>query len=414
MKILIVHQGFPGQFVHLAKKLVDRGDTVYSLASSKKKGCDPRIQQYSYTIGRGNTKDVHPFILETESKVIRGEAAAQAAIKLKNAGFLPDLIIAHPGWGESLFLRDIWMHTPQLHYVEYSYGSPNTDYGFEDIYLPKLDIAERQRTRMKNANTLLNLDAMDWGITPTSFQHKTLPRWAQKRTSVIHDGIATDWALPDEDAFLVMNDGRILSAKDKIVTFVNRTFEPYRGIHKFLEAIESVLRSHSDCKIVLVGKDTPRVSYGAHRKDGQGWLNYLRFEVGHQIDWSRVFLLGKVPHETLRTVFQISSAHVYLTYPFVLSWSMLEAMSCGCIVIGSDTAPVSEVIKDSVNGFLVPFNDSQMIAKKIDYVLSNQLDLQHIRDSARKTIVDRYRLEDCLQKQVSLLDAVANRVIVDE
>ena len=403
MKILFIHQSFPGQFKHLLLKLQAHNIDLSVICSDSVKRKIPGISYFSYRISQGNGSDTHPLALETESKVIRGEAVAAVAKNLRDSGYIPNLIIAHPGWGEALFLKHIWPTTPQLHYVEYMYGSAGTDSDFLDVHSPPSDWKEASRTVMKNANTLLNLNTMSWGVTPTHFQLNTLPEWARRSTSVIHDGINTSWAIPNKQATLRLKNGILLSKKSEVITFVNRTFEPYRGIHVFIDALKLVLKAKSNAQVLLVGTNTPNVSYGKKRSDGKGWLDVLYEETHHDLDWSRIHVLGQVSHETLLNIYQISSAHVYLTYPFVLSWSLLEAMSCECLIIASDTPPVLEVIKNNINGLTVPFTSPKSLSSKIIYALDNQDELNRLRVAARKTILENYDLESCLRRQLSLV-----------
>ena len=412
MKLLLIHQGFPGQFTHLIPQLQARGDQITAISPPRPQAQIPAgVAYHSYEVQRGNGQGTHPLALETESKVLRAEATATVADQLRSQGYQPDLILAHPGWGEALFLADIWPTVPQLHYVEFAYRAKGTDTDFPDRHALEQTWQEQARGRMKNANVLLNLQSMAWGLTPTGFQHSTLPAWAQAKTSVIHDGINTAWACPDTSASLQLASGQIFNAHDELITFVNRTFEPYRGIHVLLEALPTVLRARPKAQVLLVGQNTPKVSYGAHRTDGRGWLTALRNELGYQLDWSRVHALGKVPHTALRQIFRISSAHVYLTYPFVLSWSLLEAMSCGALVTGSATAPVQEVIEHGRNGLLVPFSNSEALAQQLINVLSQPHHFSHLREAARRTVIERYELQGCLNRQIALIDAIASGAI---
>jgi glycosyltransferase involved in cell wall biosynthesis len=361
-----------------------------------------------YHLERGNGIDTHPLALEIESKVLRGEAVAEVSNRLQKKGFEPDLIVGHPGWGDMLFLDAIWPTVPQVHYAEFFHGVPGTDNDFPDMYAGTLDWRERARTRMKNSGHLLNLNQMRCGVSPTYFQRSLLPDWAQARTTVIHDGIDTDWLCPDPSASLTLPDSRTLHAGDKVVTFVNRTFEPYRGVHVFLEALCHLQRLQPEVEAILVGRDTPKVSYGAHREDGKGWLQFLREELGGRIDWRRIHVTGPVSHGVLRQIYRISAAHVYLTYPFVLSWSLMEAMSCGCLVVGSDTAPVREVVSNGDTGLLVPFHQPEKIAATLDLALSKPAAMHHIRAQARNRILSDYRIQMCQQRWLMLLDGTVS------
>ena len=409
MQILLIHQGFPGQFKHLVPALQAQGHRLTVISKTRPAASIPAgINYISYTLQRGNTEGIHPLALELETKVIRAEAVAVQALTLQKHGFWPDLILGHPGWGEMLFLSDIWPDVPQIHYVEFFHGVPGTDNDFDGgLQESPLDAWDRAKARMKNAHHLSSLNQMTAGITPTQFQHSVLPGWAQKRTHIIHDGIDTVWLSPNPKAELQIPAGPLLRSGDPVVTFINRTFEPYRGVHIFLEALAHLQDRHPNVQAILVGKDSAKVSYGRHRNDGIGWLTTLRHEHGSRLDWSRIHHLGMIPHTTLRTVYQISAAHVYLSYPFVLSWSLLEAMSCGCLVIGSATAPVQEVIQHRKNGLLVPFNDSSVLAEMLLKALMSESELTPLRIQARRHIKANYDLRNCLSKQLALIKSAS-------
>ena len=410
MHILLIHPYFPGQFKHLLPRLLSEGNIVHviclnspTLGSFKSSNLHVRPYQPSSS----NGADTFPLSLETESKCIRGDSASNIAYKLKIEGYLPDLILGHPGWGDMLFLRDVWPDTPQLHYLEFFYGVPGTDHDFDDIYASDKSLYEKKRTRMKNANLLLNLNEMDWGIAPTRFQHSLLPTWAQQKSSVIHDGINVDLLAPNPSAEILYSDNRVFRCGDPIVTFINRTFEPYRGVHVFLKALSLLQKRNNKVQAILVGSDIPNVSYGTCRTDDVGWLTALRQDLGSELDWSRIHCFGTVSHSILRKIYQVSSVHVYLTYPFVLSWSLLEALSSGCLVIGSSTAPVQEVIKHQFNGLLVPFQDPYILSQQLSNVLSSPEKYLSIRKNARES-VQSFDINQSLNKQISLINYVKN------
>ena len=413
MQILLIHQGFPGQFSHLIHALQARGDELWAISGPRAPQKIPAGVRYlPYQLQRGNGRDTLPLASELETKLIRGEAVAAVAAQLAGgeitgAPWRPDLILGHPGWGEMLFLADVWPDVPQLHYVEFFHGVPGTDNDFADRHANRQTWREKARARVKNTNLLANLEQMTAGLTPTHFQHSLLPAWAQAKTSVIHDGIDTAWLSPDPQASLQIPGGPLLRPGDPVVTFVNRTFEPYRGVHVFLEALALLQARHPTAQAVLVGSDSAKVSYGAHRSDGIGWLSALKQEMGPRLDWRRIHPLGPVPHAVLRQVYQVSSAHVYLSYPFVLSWSLLEAMSCGALVIGSDTAPVREVISHGHTGLLVPFGGAEALAASLLEVLQAPARFTAMGQQARSLVVSRYPLEACLGQRLALIDRIA-------
>ena len=412
MRILFIHQGFPGQFIHLIRELISRQNEIWTITKKTKKPHSMQgVNTLYYTLDRGNSENIHHLSREVESKTIRGEAVAQQAFKLQHNNKNPDIIIGHPGWGEMLFLNDVWPDIPQIHYNEFFYGVKGTDDDFDggieqvgDQWLNKA------RARMKNAHILSGLNTMTRGISPTYFQQQLLPKWAQDKTEVVHDGVDTEWLKPNNDACLTVTDVNKktirLTTDSPVVTFINRTFEPYRGIHIFLEAIKTLQQLNPNAVVLLVGRDQPNVSYGKNREDGVGWLTYLRKYHGRNLDWDRIYYLGQVPHKILRTVYQISAAHVYLSYPFVLSWSMIEAMSCGALVLASDTAPVREVITDQINGLLVPFKNHEKLASMLDEAINSRERFQDLRKNARKTIITNYKLDLCIEKQIRIINSL--------
>lgn len=408
MRILVIHKGFPGQFKHLIPRLKNRGDEIWTISTSRPTTqASSNIQYINYMPKQANGTDTFPLASELETKIIRGEAVASIAHRLSKKGFQPDLIVGHPGWGEMLFLGDIWPKIPQLHYIEFFHGVPGTDNDIIDTYAKPQDWIQKARARIKNAHLLSNLEQMSAGVSPTNFQQNLLPNWARKKTSIIHDGINTEWLSPNKKTILNMPNGHILKYGDPIITFINRTFEPYRGIHIFLEALVKLQSIHPEVHTILVGEDTPTVSYGANREDGIGWLTSLREKLGHKLDWKRIHHLGRIKHSILRDVYRLSTAHVYLSYPFVLSWSLLEAMSCGAIVVGSKTAPVEEIIQNNVNGLLVPFQDSDALTNTLLEIIRQPHKYLELSEQARITIQKNYDLEDCLALQLKLIDKVA-------
>lgn len=412
MRVLFIHQNFPGQYKHLAPALAARsGNEVVALAINKQPEL-PGVKTIRYEPKRGTGKDTHRWISDLETKVIRGEAAAQAAAALKADGFTPDVICAHNGWGEALFVKDVWPDAPLLSFIEFFYQAHGADFGFDPEFASG-GLAAQCRLRMKNANHLLNLLASDWGVCPTEFQKSTVPALFQDKISVIHDGIDTAIVRPDAQARITLKRaGVALGRDDEVITFVNRNMEPYRGFHIFMRALPEIQRRRPNAFVLIVGGD--EVSYGAQLPDGQTYRRKMLAEVGDRLDMERLRFVGRIPYDDFLKVLQISAVHVYLTYPFVLSWSMLEAMACECLVIGSATPPVEEVIADGENGLLVDFFSPAGIADAIDRVLDHPDRMHALRKRARQTIIERYDLHGlCLPRHLALVEAVAARRLPD-
>ena len=409
LKLLFVHQGFPGQYVHILQALAEEGHELVGLGLRPPSDVLPDSLTYiQYRLERGNSKDVHPWALDLESKVLRGEACAKAAAKLKAKGFHPDLICGHPGWGEMLCLSDIWPDVPLLTYQEFFYQS----HGFDSHFDPELQATPEwpstARLHLKTANTLLNLERSSWCVTPTHFQRSSFPKHWRAQISVIHDGINTDQLQPAEHSNpLKLPDGLELPASIPLVTFVNRHLEPYRGCHTMIRTIPALQALAPEAHLVLVGSTTG-TSYGKRCPKGE-WKDHFLSEIENNYDPSKVHFTGSLPYASYIELLQRSSVHVYLTYPFVLSWSLLEAMSCGCAVVGSDTAPLQEVIKPNRNGLLVNFFDHQALAQSVHDLLHDRDRAQALGRAARQTILDRYNLQDCVQRQLTLIKLVAGR-----
>ena len=352
-----------------------------------------QLQVVRYQAARGTSKDVHPWVAETETKVIRGDAAFRAALKLKQSGFDPDLILAHPGWGESLFLKQVWPNAKMVIYCEFFYAAQGSDVGFDPEFA-STDPSDACRVRLKNVNNLLHFDLADGGISPTEWQKSTFPEPFKSKIDVVHDGINTELLRPNPNAWLQLGNIK-LNHGDEIITFVNRNLEPYRGYHTFMRALPAILKARPHARVLIVGGDG--VSYGAKAPDGQTWKQIYLDEVKDKLDLSRVHFLGQIPYQHFITLLQISAVHVYLTYPFVLSWSLLEAMSCGAAIVASDTKPLQEAIIQNQTGMLTPFFDPMQLAQQVNDLLSDPKKRQTLGRHAREFAIEHYDLN-----QVSL------------
>ena len=402
MKILLVHQNFPGQFRELAPELLLRGHDVRSL-SMRAEGKIGGVLNHSYKPERSSTRDLHPWLVNTESALIRAEAAARAADLIARSGWTPDLVFGHTGWGEMMFMRQVFPRARILSFNELFYRSEGGDVGFDPEF-PKDDAAP-MRLQVRNLHLLSSLMASDEGVTPTDWQASCFPDELRKRLRVIHDGIQTDKLKPDRGSWVTLGrDQKKLHFGDELVTFVNRNLEPMRGFHQFMRAVPEILSRRPNARVVIVGGND--VSYGARPPKGQTYKDIYMSEVKDRIDFSRVHFVNRVPYPVLINLFNVSAVHVYLTVPFVLSWSMMEAMSVGALMVASDTAPVKEVITHGENGLLVDFFRPDSLAQTIVQCLENPKSHEHLRLAARQTIVQGYDFKSvCLPKYLSWLDA---------
>ena len=396
MKVLFVHQNCPGQFKHLAPALAAAGHKVIFIAQ-KDKPTPLGVTKVEYEPHRKVTPRIHPYLAGTEAAVLNGQAVARVGFALREKGLMPDVMIGNPGWGETLFLKDVWPKSPLISLSEFYYNGHGSDVGFDPEFSTGPDAVLRARAR--SGQHLLAIEATDLAYSPTEWQKSQFPRAYRDKISVIHDGIDIDLIRPDQNSHFTLPGGQELTRNDEVLTYVARNLEPYRGFHSFMRALPKILEARPEAQVVIVGGDD--VSYGGRPKQGGCWREAMLAEIGPLPD--RVHFTGRIPYGNYIALLQISSVHVYLTYPFVLSWSMLEAMATGAFIVGSATPPVEEVIENGVNGWLVPFFDTDTIASRVAEALAVRRDVDSIRRAARETVVSRYALRDCLQKQMALI-----------
>lgn len=381
MKYLFVHQSFPGQYLHIVRHLVRQGGHEIVFISEDNANVIPGVRRVRYALPRGAAEQAHPGVRELDAGFMRADAVARAASTLKTLGFEPDIIIGHQGWGELLTLQDVYPDVPVLGYFEFYY---HTDAGYDLNFDPEFPTNPQTipLVRAKNCINLLALTNPGYGQTPTLFQKGAYPAWAQEKITVIREGVDLERCKPNPALFKKTISVRDVSIKpgQKLITYVSRDLEPYRGFHVFMRALPHVLAQEPNAQVVLVGSDG--VSYGAKLLSGC-WREILVQELGSSLDLSRVHFVGKVEYEEFLTLLQRSDAHVYLTYPFVASWSLREAMAMGCAIVGSDTAPVREFLNDGETGLLVPFHDPKRIAQGIIRILQDKPLARRLRRGAR-------------------------------
>ncbi len=404
MKILFVHQNFPGQFLHLAPALAARGHDCRALTDSTNQRASS-IPVWRYRHGAEKVDPAATRLGRNYTTMSdRGVTVARAALQLREKeGYIPDVIFGHSGWGETLFLKDVWPEAKLLVYAEFYYRGRGADVGFDPEFNPpsfdQVMIAQGRTAHLGQA--LLHADR---GLSPTEWQASTYPPALRQMIDVVFDGVNTDVMAPNPDATLTLPSGQVLHAGDEVLTFVNRNLEPYRGYHIFMRALPEVLAARPQAQVVIVGGD--EVSYGAPPKQGC-WKDIFLDEVKDRLDLSRVHFLGKVPYAQFASALQVSRVHAYLTYPFVLSWSMMEAMAAGCLVVGAKVPPVEEVLRDGHNGKLVDFFDVEGWSRVLAECLADPAADDRLRARARQTAQERYDLTRvCLPKMVALVEGL--------
>jgi len=386
MNLLFIHQNYPAQFARLAGALARQHVVVAVGVGDRAEATIGRVKYRSYRQFVSPLEATFPPLEHLGEQVRRGRAVAALLSDLKADGFRPDVVVAHPGWGEAMFIRDIYPEARFVAYLEYYYRNSGSDLDFDPEF--PVTPSDLPYVRLKNVTNTMALEDADLCITATNWQASTFPANLRGSLTVLHDGIDTQVSVPDAGAQFQLPNGRHVSRADEIVTFVSRSLEPYRGFHVFMRALPELMRRRPSATVLIVGGDD--VSYGRGPRGGGTWRQRLLEEVGDAVDESRLFFLGRVSHADFRRILQISSVHVYLTYPFVLSWSLLEAMATGCAIVASATAPVAEVVIEGANGRLCDFFDRAQLVSLVEELLDDSPQRVRLGRAARERMVEGY------------------------
>ncbi|MFG6447693.1 glycosyltransferase family 4 protein [Roseateles sp. BYS180W] len=391
MKLLLIHQNFPGQFRHMVGAWLARpGWELKAIGRDTAPGLPelPGLALLRYKPHRSVGAQQHHYLRKMEDAVLHGQAVARLLMQLREQGWVPDTILAHPGWGETLYAKDIFPQARLVHLCEWFYNGQGADVGFDPEFPANFDAQARVRTW--NALHLLNLANADACFSPTAWQRDQHPAPWRERIHLAHEGVALEGLQPDAQAQFQVPGGPLLKAGDEVLTYVARNLEPYRGFHIFMRALPELLRQRPQAQVLIAGSEG--VSYGGKPAHAPTWRAQLQQELQGQLDLSRIHFLGKLPYADYVRVLQVSRVHTYLSYPFVLSWSMLEAMACGCLVVGSDTPPVREVLRHGENGLLTPFFNPQALAQQLAAALADPSAYAPLREAARATVLQHYSL----------------------
>lgn len=398
MRILLVHRNFPGQFRYLAPALIKAGHKVGVLTWEGNKNPDQLpAARYRHEMQQG--KGLGGNFAQYADL---GATVARAADVLRGRGTSPDVVFGTISWGETLFLREVWPKARHLGYAEFLYATEGRDTGFDPEFSSP-DLNGRIATMARRAHLMMAAMDADGLLCPTRWQASTFPAELHPKITVGHDGVDTARIAPDPAATYQVPGGPLLKAGDEVLTFVNRNLEPYRGYHTLMRALPKVMAARPDLQVVLVGGEEP--GYGPAPSDGRSWKQVFLDEVKDRLDLSRLHFTGRVPYDDFLKILQVGRAHAYLSYPFVLGWSMIEAMATGACVVGSRTAPVEEAIEDGVTGHLVDFFDVDGWSDKLTRVLSDPEAQKPIRAAARQHAIDAYDLKTvCLPKLMRFVE----------
>jgi glycosyltransferase involved in cell wall biosynthesis len=385
--VLFIHNNFPAQFRDLAAALIARGVPCSAIGGEHAPGM-AGMPTARYRLARGTGADIFELAVRAEADLMRGRSALEAARWFKNQGFDPQLIVGHPGWGETSLLSHVFPQAKQVLYPEFFYGGRNSDIDFDPEFWDG-DEESLIRGQAKNAVIAMALAQATAIVAPTEFQASRLPAAFQPLTRVIHEGVDTDAIRPGPAADFPLADGRVLSPGVPVITHINNQMEPMRGLHVLARALPRVLAEVPDAHVLVIGEEKTR-GYGAAAPGGRTWKQVFFEPLAGGLDPSRVHFLGRVAHARMLAALRLSTAHVYYSYPFVLSWSLIEAMASGCHVIGSDTGPLHDAIEDGVSGRLLPFFDVDALSEALIAACRDPGAAAPLRAAARQTAVARF------------------------
>lgn len=379
-RVLFAHTNYPAQFGGFGEWLAAQGFEVAFLTQRQDARSDA-IRIATCSDHRAVGKETHRYVRPLERAAITGQAFARAGIDLAKDGFQPDLVMAHSGWGAGLYLKDVWPQSAYVPYFEWYYSWPAVDRLPDD----KLEnpVEGRAFNRTRNAPLVLDFTSADLAICPTRFQARQFPSFLRDRLTIMHDGIDTDVMHPGDRSRAVLDHWGI-PRDAEIVTSITRGMEPHRGFPEIMRAIAILQKSRPKLHAVIGGED--RVAYGAKLPEGDSWKRRMLAEL--DLDRERLHFTGLLPRPAMVKLMAASDVHTYLTVPFVLSWSLLDAMSTGCLIVASDTPPVREFMEDGKTGLLVPMHDHEALAARIAEALDNREGLERVRNKARVQIVE--------------------------
>jgi glycosyltransferase involved in cell wall biosynthesis len=398
--VLYVHQNFPAQFGHIAGYLIREHGWRCTFVSQTDPGTVSGIRKVRYEPVGGATRQTHYFSRTFENAIAHAHGVYQALKPMKDTA-RPDLVVGHSGFGSTLFLPELWHDVPIVNHFEYFYRSRDSDMDFRKEW----PAAEEDvlRSRARNAMILLDLEYCAAGYSPTKFQRSLLPEAYRHKVRAIHDGIDTSfWRRRQVSDELL---GKLeVRPETRIVTYVSRGMESMRGFDIFMQIAKAVYETYPEVVFLVVASE--RVTYGGDIKHipHQSFKDYVLEQDHYDLD--RIRFLGNQPPDTLAQILSVSDLHIYLTVPFVLSWSVLDAMACGCVVLGSDTAPVREVITDGENGLLRGFYDVDRLAEAAVEVLKDPPAYRQLGAAAQRTVAQRYSLQVVLPRMLDLYEEV--------
>jgi len=395
IKILFIHPNFPGQFKHLINELVKTPNAELAFITSKPDADMEGVNIQVYETPKIDNGKTHRYLRGAHSNLYTAQEVTKSGLLLKQSGFIPDAVVGHIGWSSTIFMKELFPKTKVIAYCEWFFR-PET--AWETFAGEPLSIDKKASIKIQNTSTILGLQDMDVGVSPMRWQRDTHPEYARRNIEIIHEGIDTEVCKPRSRSHLNI-PGANLPKDAKIVTYISRSLEPARGFFTFMESVQELCKLDKDVQFVVVGRE--RSAYSQSTGSGPSYKEQALER--YDCDWSRVHFTGKLSYEHYLQVLSNSMVHIYLSSPLFLSWSMLEAMACGCTLVSSNNAPVTEVIEHDVNGRLVSFFDAKNLSKEVHGLLNDRATAKRLANAARQTILNKYDLKICVSQWKSLL-----------
>ena len=369
MKILLLHQNFPGQFRQLLPFLLERDHELVAICSHPRPVLNsPRLRIIRYKEPKNLNVDLSGSCKIWQEALLRAEIVGRLLLQLDSEGWQPDCVLAHSGWGEALPVKDIWPQTSLVVWPELWLRPEHMGF-IADSKQPQRSREIQLLNLGRNTLTQASLASASAWVLPTQHQADSFPdAFHSDRMHIIHEGIDCSIATPNPTINFEFA-GVFIDRSLPVVTFVNRNLERLRGFDTFMRALPMIQERFPSARVLIVGDNEG--GYGGGHPSGRPLKEIMLEELENKLNLQNIHFLGRIPHSDLIRLLQCSWVHVYLSYPFILGWSLIEAMACGCCIVGSHGAPVNEVINDGVEGALVPIQDHSRLARRVIALLGN-------------------------------------------
>lgn len=397
LNILFIHPNFPGQFKALINSLVSHKNVRLAFITTRQDAEQRGVIIKKYAAPERQVDGVHKYLRTLNQDMNGAQEITKAAIELAREGFVATAVVGHIGWAGLMFMREVFPDAKLIGYTEWYFKWQNS---WEHFSGEKLNMDQKISTRMLNATSVLGIEALDACVTPTHWQRSVFPKMYQRNMHVIHEGIDTNTCEPQARRTLfVPGCLKPLSPELKLVTYVSRAMEPARGFFTFMDAAARLAKLDPEVQFVIVGR--PHAAYSGSTGDGPTYKEQAIEK--YDVDMSRMHFCGKLQYDDYLQVLKNSSVHVHFSMPYTLSWSALEAMACGCAMVGSSNAPVNEAIEHDVNGRLVNFFDAEGLVREVQDLLADRNEAERLGLAARETVLSRYESADCVNQWKALI-----------